>query len=246
MKETTYKLTIAYDGTRFSGWQKQSNTDNTIQAILENALHTILGESVELIGASRTDAGVHSNGQAASFVTRKNLAPGAITGRLNEQLPSDIAVLRTERMPARFHARYNAKGKTYSYRIWNAVVRSPFHRKHSLWVPEPLDLDTMRTAADLLVGEHNFKAFSTGKTNKSTVKKLDSLTIAREGDMVTLTFCGNGFLYNMVRILAGTLIECGLHTREPQTAADALTGMDRQLAGYTTPPNGLFLEEVHY
>ena len=244
--QANIKLTIAYDGTRFSGWQAQGNTQNTIQERIENAIHTVLGERVELLGAGRTDAGVHSNGQVANFKTNANVEAAALPALLNAQLPSDIAVIRAVKMPERFHARYNATGKIYRYKIWNRPIQSPFHRKHSLWISEPLNLEAMREAAAQLVGTKDYNAFTTGKTKKSTVKTLSSITVEVVDGMTILTFCGNGFLYNMVRIMTGTIIECGQNKRKPASIADVFASQDRTMAGYTAPAHGLFLEAVHY
>jgi len=241
-----FKLTLAYDGTRFSGWQKQGNTVNTIQAVIEAALAEAVGEKAELIGAGRTDAGVHANGQVANCKFYTEIDAAALMAALNAKLPSDIAVLAAAECPERFHARYNARGKTYRYRIWNHPVLNPFQRKHSLWVPEPLDCGRMREAAEMLVGRNDFKAFSTGKTKKSTIRTLHEASVETVEGMTICTFRGDGFLYNMVRIMTGTIIECGRRQREPVDIPSVFEKADRNLAGYTAPAHGLFLDDVWY
>ena len=246
--ERNIKLVIAYDGTRFSGWQAQGNTPNTIQALVEEAIHKALGEKAALIGASRTDAGVHSNGQTANFKTRTAFGAKAMQAAINENLPSDVVVVAVEDMHERFHARYNAEGKTYCYKIWNKPTQNPFQRKYSLWIPEVLDLAAMNDAAAQMAGTKDFKAFSTGRTKKSTVKTLSSVSVSTDAadGMTLVTFRGDGFLYNMVRILTGTLIECGLGKRRPDGISAIFEAGEREKAGYTVPAHGLFLETVHY
>jgi len=240
------KLIIAYDGTRFSGWQRQGNTENTLQALVESAASSAVGETVDLIGASRTDAGVHANGQTANFLTGSKLSSADLLKKMNEILPADVAVLSAADMPERFHARYNATGKIYRYHIRNAAVQNPFTRKYSCHVPETLNLPAMQEAVTLLAGKRDFKAFSTGKTKKSTVKTLTDITVSRENDDVVITFRGDSFLYNMARILTGTILECGMGKRKPDSIPAIFDANSRAEAGFTAPAHGLFLDAVYY
>ena len=241
-----YKMMVSYDGSRYSGWQRQGNTSATIQFKLEKVLSTLLGEDVEVAGSGRTDAGVHAIGQIASFRTHKRLDVGTFLTELNAALPEDISVLRLSQASERFHARLSAKEKTYCYTINNSAVTDVFRRKYEYLLPEKLDVEAMRSAAKLLLGTHDFKGFSSGHTKKSTVRCLKSLDIVRVGRKITLTYTGNGFLYNMVRILTGTLIEVGRGERLPESVLDVFETKDRALAGFTAPPQGLCLMEVIY
>ncbi len=241
-----YKMTVQYDGTRYSGWQKQGNTENTIQGRLEQTLSALLGEDIQVIGAGRTDAGVHAKGQAANFKTEQRLAPEEFLPALNQILPGDLGVSRLVPASPRFHARLNAKQKTYRYTIHNSVIPDVFGRRYAYQLPDPLDTTDMEQAAHLLLGTHDFKGFSTGHTRKSTVRHLASLELSKTGSDVCLTYTGNGFLYNMVRILTGTLVEIGLGTRKAESILEVLDTGDRQKAGFTAPPQGLCLMEVIY
>lgn len=241
-----YKMTVQYDGTRYSGWQRQGNTASTIQGKLERALSRLLGEDIQVSGAGRTDGGVHAMGQCANFKSVHSLNCEDFQKKLNEALPEDIAVLDLHPASPRFHARLSAKEKTYRYTIRNTHTKDVFSRKYVYQVPEPLDLAAMETAKTYLLGTHDFKGFSTGRTKKSTVRHLSSIEIEKEGETVTLIFTGNGFLYNMVRILSGTLIETGLSQREPESVLSVLESGDRQEAGFTAPAQGLCLMNVMY
>jgi tRNA pseudouridine38-40 synthase len=241
-----YKMTIQYDGSRYSGWQRQGNTESTIQGKLEQTLSALTGESIELSGSGRTDAGVHALGQVANFHTAQPLDCGEFLQTLNQALPGDIAVTQLHPASPRFRARLDAKEKTYRYTIRNSVVPDVFSRRYEYQIVEPLDLGAMEQAAKLLLGTHDFRGFSTGHTKKSTVRSLKSICIRQDGSRVELYFTGNGFLYNMVRILTGTLIEVGLGQRQPETILQVLETLDRKQAGFTAPPQGLCLMEVTY
>ena len=242
-----YKLTLCYDGTRYRGWQRQGNTPNTIQEKVESALSRILDQPVETAASGRTDAGVHARAQVVSFRARTDRTPEEILAELRAALPADIgAVLLSEAAP-RFHARLNAKGKTYVYRVWNSDLPDVFERRYRVPEPRALDLDAMRKAASALCGEHDFTSFCSDKRmKKSPVRRVDAIDVERLGDEVRLTFTGNGFLWNMVRILAGTLLEVGLGERAADTMQTILDARDRAAAGKTAPANGLILWDVYY
>ncbi|MBE7017521.1 MAG: tRNA pseudouridine(38-40) synthase TruA [Ruminococcaceae bacterium] len=242
-----YKLTISYDGSRYDGWQKQGNTDNTIQGKLEAALKGISGETAELHGAGRTDAGVHALAQVASFRLSSPLSPEFIKEQLNRYLPEDIAVLSAEEASERFHARLNAKGKVYRYSIRLGAVPDVFKRKYQYRVDAALDIDAIKKAASLLEGCHDFRAFCSNKRyKKSTVRTLHSIDIDLDKSELNITYHGDGFLYNMVRILTGTLLEIGLGEKKAEDIPAILESLDRQRAGKTAPAQGLCLVRVEY
>ena len=242
-----YKLTLCYDGTRYRGWQRQGNTPNTMQEKVESALSRILDQPVETAASGRTDAGVHARAQVVSFRAKTDRAPEEILKELRAALPADIGAVSLSEAPPRFHARLNAKGKTYVYRVWNSELPDVFERRYRVSEPRPLDLDAMRAAAALLCGEHDFTSFCSDKRmKKSPVRRVDRIDVERLGDEVRLTFTGNGFLWNMVRILAGTLLEVGLGEREADTMQNVLDAKDRTAAGKTAPAQGLILWEVYY
>ena len=241
------RLRLQYEGTRYQGWQKQTSTDNTIQGKMEVLLTKMCGEPVEIAASGRTDAGVHALGQVANFHTESDMSTEEIMAYCNRYLPEDIAVIHLEEAETRFHSRLNAKRKTYVYRIWNSSVPNVFERRFVLQVAERLDTDAMRAAARELIGTHDFRAFcSLKRYKKSTVRSIYSLEIEEEGPEIRLTVRGDGFLYNMVRILAGTLIEVGLGERKPEEMQKILASRDRQQAGHTAPPQGLILQKVWY
>lgn len=240
------RLDLCYDGTRYRGWQRLPGVDNTLQGKLEAALSRILEEPIELTSSGRTDAGVHAEHQVANFHCESTLSPEEIFLQLRRYLPEDIGIYSCKEVSPRFHARLNAKEKTYLYRIWNSSEPCVFQRKYVTVVEEPLDIPAMERAAAFLMGEHDFSAFcGNPKMKKSTVRFLRSIEIRREGAELQLRFTGNGFLYNMVRILTGTLIEVGRGQREPESIP-ALFGGKRAQAGFLAPPQGLCLQEVIY
>lgn len=241
------KLWIQYDGTRYSGWQSQEHTGQTIQGKLTAVLERMTGETVELQGSGRTDAGVHALGQVANFHTKSSLPCEEMLCYMNRYLPEDIAVIQVEEAEPRFHSRLNAVRKTYVYRIWNSPIPNVWERKYLYLVEEKLDLEAMQRAAELLRGTHDFRAFCSNKRmKKSTVRTLESIEMEKEGSELRLIFTGNGFLYNMVRILTGTLIEVGLHRKEPEEMTEILESQERERAGFTTPAQGLYLKKVEY
>lgn len=240
------RLDICYDGTRYRGWQRLANTDQTIQGKLETALSRILGENIEISGSGRTDAGVHAKGQVANFHTQSNMPCLEMLAQLRKYLPEDIGILGVKDCADRFHARLNAKEKTYCYRIWNSESPCVFDRRYVYQLPEKLDLDAMEKAADHLLGEHDFSAFcGNPKMKKSTVRFIRSIELRRCGEELRIYYTGNGFLQNMVRILTGTLIEVGRGERSAESIPE-LFGLKRSEAGFLAPAQGLCLEEVFY
>ncbi len=242
-----YKLTIQYDGSRYDGWQRQGNTDNTIQGKIEAVLSRLVGESVEIHGAGRTDAGVHAEGQVASVRLPGKWTPAEIMDYLNQYLPEDIAVIGVEEADERFHARLNAVGKVYRYDIRLGSTPDVFRRKYQYRVEEPLDIAAMKAAAEHLTGTHDYRAFCSNKRyKKSTVRTVTAIDIVMNGANLTITFRGDGFLYNMVRILTGTLLEVGMGERKPEEMSGILASLDRTRAGKTAPAQGLTLVQVEY
>ena len=240
------RLDICYDGTRYRGWQRLPGKDDTLQGKLETALSRILEEPIEISGSGRTDAGVHARGQVANFHTESNMSAAEILANLRRYLPEDIGIYSCKDVSPRFHARLNAKEKTYRYRIWNSDAPCVFERRYVAVMPEALDLESMRATAEKLVGEHDFSAFcGNPKFKKSTVRYIRSIDIRREGGEVVLEYTGNGFLHNMVRILTGTLVEVGRGERSADSIP-ALFGGKRADAGFLAPAQGLCLMEVYY
>lgn len=242
-----YKAVLQYEGTRYQGWQKQITTENTIQGKLEALLTKMTGESVEVQGSGRTDAGVHAYGQVISFHCSTDKSPEEIRDYMNRYLPEDIGVISLEAVQPRFHARLNAKGKTYRYRVLHSKLPHIFDRRYVFQIPEALDMEAIREAAGILTGKHDFKAFTAKKnTKKSTLRTIHSIRIEQVGDEWRFFFTGDGFLYHMVRILMGTLIEVGLHKRSIAEVQEALTSGERGKAGFLAPAEGLALMEVYY
>ena len=242
-----FKLSLCYDGGRYKGWQKQGNTDNTIQDKLEGLLSRLLAQPVEVAGSGRTDAGVHARLQVCSFRAETALSCEELLSALRQYLPEDIGALALEETEPRFHARLSCREKSYVYRIWNSAEPQVFERNYCWILPEALDVAAMEEAAALLGGEHDFSAFCANKhLKKSAVRNLHSVTITREGPELRLRFTGDGFLYHMVRILTGTLVEVGLHQREAGEMPAILASRDRSRAGLTAPAKGLILWEVRY
>ncbi|MCA5012100.1 MULTISPECIES: tRNA pseudouridine(38-40) synthase TruA [unclassified Enterococcus] len=241
------KLTIEYDGARYLGWQRLGNSDKTIQGKIEHVLKQMTGEEIEIIGSGRTDAGTHAHGQVANFKSNTAMDPKEIIEFVNRYLPRDIVVKMVEDVPERFHARYNAVGKKYSYYVWNDSIPTAFERNYSFQFPQQLDIDLMNEACQKLIGKHDFIGFSAlKKTKKSTVRTIDELSIEREGQLLHFTFVGDGFLYKMVRIIMGTLLEIGNGKRSITTIDDIFEQKVRSEAGETVPAQGLFLDEVYY
>ena len=242
-----YKMTICYDGTKYNGWQKQGNTNNTIQEKLNEIIGRFTGEEAEVNGSGRTDKGVHAKGQVANVKLNIRYNEIEFTNSINSYLPQDIKVIKTELADLKFHARLSAKSKTYSYIIDNGDVMDVFSRKYSLYLPEKLDLDNMKKAADYMLGIHDFSCFCGNRNfKKSPVRTIDSIDITNNNDKIIITYSGNGFLQNMVRIMTGTLIETGQGIRTPESVAEVIHERNRDKAGFMAPPYGLFLMEVRY
>ena len=240
------RLDICYDGTRYRGWQRLPGKDDTIQGKLETTLSRILGENIEISGSGRTDAGVHAKGQVANFHCESTMKADEILLKLRMYLPEDIGIYSCRDVSERFHARLNAKEKTYRYRIWNSTAPNVFDRRFVAAMPEQLNLDAMRQASRYLLGEHDFSAFcGNAKMKKSTVRYIRSIDIRRQGAEIVIDITGNGFLHNMVRILVGTLIEVGRGVRQPDSIP-ALFGGKRADTGFLAPAQGLCLMEVFY
>lgn len=239
-------LTIEYDGTAYAGWQRQKN-GLAVQQAVEEALERACGERIVITGASRTDAGVHALGQRAHFDTSSRIPPEKYPFVLNTLLPPDIRVHEGRAVPAGFHARFMTSGKLYTYRIWNDRHASALHRATHAHVPLPLDIAPMRRASQALLGRHDFAAFqAAGGTAKTTWRTIDHVQLDQSGSEVTLTVEGDAFLYNMVRIIAGTLIEIGQGRRGEDAFARAIASHDRLDLGVTAPPQGLELTRVDY
>ncbi len=239
-------LTVSYDGTGYSGWQRQENA-MSVQQRLEEALYKALGVKTAVTGASRTDAGVHALSQAAHFDTNSTIPDEKFPFVLNNLLPYDIRVTGARPVTADFHARFSTRDKTYTYRMYNAPHASALYRNLTAHVPVHLDELLMDNAVKQVLGTHDFKAFAAaGGSAKTTVRTITDANVTRQGELVTITVSGNAFLYNMVRILAGTLIEIGQGSLDPGVLAEALETGNRLVLGPTAPPQGLELTRVEY
>ncbi|MDD3174278.1 MAG: tRNA pseudouridine(38-40) synthase TruA [Herbinix sp.] len=240
------KLVIAYDGTSYSGWQLQPGQP-TIEASLNKALSELLKEEIVVIGASRTDSGVHALGNVAVFDTESAMKSEKIWAAVNQRLPEDIRVQSSTEVAPDFHPRRVTSHKTYAYRILHRKVALPTERLYASYVYYDLDIVAMQTAAAYLVGEHDYKSFCSVKTQAlDTVRTIYRLEVLKEGDIITISITGNGFLYNMVRIIVGTLLKIGRGTYPPEKMIEILNGCDRSLAGPTAPAVGLTLIKIDY
>lgn len=240
------RLTVAYDGTNYHGWQVQNN-GITIESELNRCLSDLLGEQIEVIGASRTDAGVHALGNVAVFDTAARMPAEKISYALNQRLPEDIRIQRSQEVAPDWHPRRCESRKTYEYRIYRGEFPMPVKRLYSYFTYRPLNVSAMREAASYLVGEHDFQSFcQTGAQVESTVRTIYELDVEEQGPELVIRVCGNGFLYNMVRIIAGTLMEVGEGKREARELRDILEKRDRSAAGPTAPAHGLTLVEYQF
>ena len=242
-----YKLLISYDGTRYHGWEAKPDAEMTVEGKMETVLERMAGHPVKLTGAGRTDAGVHARGMAANMFLDVEMSEEEIRGYLNRYLPEDISVLEVKKASERFHARYNAAGKTYRYTCYCGPVKPVFDRKYVCVLEQEPDMEKMKRAAAYLTGEHDFASFcGNPKMKKSTVRTVTSIEIARNGPYFYFTFQGDGFLNHMVRILTGTLLEVGYGMRTPESMTKLLEAKNRAEAGYLMPARGLCLMEVYY
>jgi len=247
-----YRFVIAYDGTRFYGWEHQPNIDMTIQGKIEKVLSLMVGipegaKPVEVIGAGRTDAGVHAKAMIANAFLDTELSEEEIRDYMNRYLPDDISIREVQKAGDRFHSRYNALGKTYCYTCYVGETKPVFDRKYVYALEETPDLDAMRKAAEILKGEHDFASFcSNPRMKKSTVRLVDRIEIEEKGEYLTFTYHGTGFLQHMVRILTGTLLEVGWGRRTPESMEELLEAKKRALAGATAPAQGLCMMKVDY
>lgn len=240
------KLLIEYDGTCFSGWQRQNN-GRTVQQEIEKVLAKIMKRPVKIHGAGRTDAGVHALGQVASFKENIPVPVDKIPFALNSILPEDISIIKASEVEEDFHARYSAKGKRYIYQIYNGPLRSPLQRNYSYFVSQPLDVNKMQESTQYFLGTHDFKGFMTARSSvQNTVRTLYKLDVYFDENLIKIEVEGNGFLYNMVRIIVGTLIKVGKGKISPKEIERIIASGIRENAGPTTPAQGLYLAEVFY
>jgi tRNA pseudouridine38-40 synthase len=239
-------LIVAYDGTNYAGWQIQPNAV-TIEEVLNRTLSELLQEEITVIGASRTDSGVHALGNVAVFDTSSKIPGEKISYALNQRLPKDIVIQDSREVPLDFHPRHCNSKKTYQYQILNKRFPVPTKRLYAHFVHYPLNTEAMQEASSYLIGEHDFKSFCSVKTQaESTVRTIYDIRVQKDGDMITITISGNGFLYNMVRIITGTLLEVGLGRYHPSCVKEILDKKDRQFAGPTAPAHGLTLLKIEY
>lgn len=239
-------LTVAYDGSNYHGWQVQPNAI-TVEEVINKTLTDLLKESITVIGASRTDSGVHALGNVAVFDTNTKIPGDKISYSLNQRLPSDIVIRGSREVPPTFHPRYCNSIKTYQYKIFNSKFPLPTERLYSHFIYYPLDVEAMVRGAEYLIGEHDFKSFCSTKTQVvDTIRKIYHLDVSKNEDMITISISGNGFLYNMIRIISGTLIKVGCGVYPPTRVAEILEKRDRSAAGATAPAVGLTLKKIEY
>jgi len=241
-----YRLLIQYDGSRYDGWQKQRTTKNTIQGKIEEVLGRMTGEKIEIKGASRTDAGVHAKGQVANVHLPEGYQNDSILDYLNRYLPEDIGIIEVKEVSPRFHSRLNAGNKTYVYRISTNEIKNIFERKYIYDLNESLDIKMMKRAAEYLLGEHDFQSFCAKRMKKSSIRRLEKIDFKQVQGELQITYQGSGFLYYMVRIITGTLIEVGQYKRTPESIREILWAKERARAGYTVPAKGLCLLKIEF
>lgn len=240
-----YKINIEYDGTKYKGWQRLKDNDKTIQAKIELLLSKLLDENIEIQGSGRTDAGVHAYAQVAHFETKDEMDLDKFLHICNQMLPNDIVIKGIERVPLDFHARYSVKSKFYQYKIWNSDIPSAIKRKYVYHISDKLDIDAMKEAANCFIGEHDFRNFTAIKTKKSTVRNIFSIEINKQNEEVDIIFHGEGFLYKMVRLLSGTLINVGLGQLNLTDVKNMLESNEKIIIN-AAPAHGLYLLEVRY
>lgn len=242
-----YRLDMVYDGSKYSGWQRLKDNDKTIQGKIEQVLSRFYSQAVEIVGSGRTDAGVHARGQVANFWTGQETDPKVLLAYLNHYLPEDIVIQKIQLVDERFHARFQAKEKNYNYYIRRGIIGNPFQRKYEYQIEAPLNIQAMEQAASYLIGKHDFTSFTTAKSKKKSMERtIHSIVFKESEDLLAICFKGDGFLYNMIRIIVGTLIEVGLGNLEPEAILGILESKTRANAGPLAPAQGLFLEYVAY
>lgn len=241
------KMTIKYDGSRYKGFQRLKDNDMTIQGKIESVISKMTGEDIEIIASGRTDMGVHAYNQVANFKTNSDMSIKKMQAYLYEYLPEDIVVHKIEEVEDRFHSRYNAKSKVYLYKIDNSQVHDPFLRKYTNHIPKKLDIDLMKEGSKHLIGEHDFTSFASSKSKKkSHVRNINSIDIVEKNNLIEIYVEGDGFLYNMVRIIVGALTDVGSKRKEPQDIKAMLEQKDRSKSSDTAPAKGLYLYKVKY
>ncbi|MDO4977743.1 MAG: tRNA pseudouridine(38-40) synthase TruA [Eubacteriales bacterium] len=241
-----YRLRVAYDGSNYHGWQEQNN-GITIEQVLNETLSKVLKEEITVIGASRTDAGVHAYGNVAVFDSETRIPAEKICYAVNPFLPADIRIMKSEEVEDDFHPRFVDSRKTYEYHIHNSRIPFPTNRLYSHQVIVPLDVEAMQEAGKYMVGTHDFKCFCAAKAQvKTTVRTVNDVRVRKNGDEIIVEVQGEGFLYNMVRIITGTLIKVGLHAYPPEHVKEIIASKDRAQAGETVPAKGLFLQQIEY
>jgi tRNA pseudouridine38-40 synthase len=246
MNERNIKIIIKYLGKNYHGWQKQFG-EKTIQGEIEKAAEKVFKQKIDLIGSGRTDAGVHALGQTANFKIKNNIPEEKVLYALNSNLPKDIRVVDSREVDMEFHSRYNAIGKTYQYNIYNSRIIDPFRKDTSYFLPYKLDIDKILRSKDYFIGEHDFQAFmATGSSVQSTVRKIFKINMTSKDNLISFNITGNGFLYNMVRIIIGTLIDVGRGKIEENTIENIILNRNRKFAGHTAKAEGLFLKKVYY
>ncbi len=243
-----YKLVLEYDGRRYNGWQRQTNTKRTLQGRIEHVLQLMTEEKIELHGSGRTDSGVHALGQVANFHTQTQMELSEIKDYLYKYFPDDINLLEIKEMPERFHSRLHAKGKKYLYRIWNHPAKNNiFNRDFYYHIKKPMNVKKMKQAADLFTGTKDYRSFTAMKSKKkTTVRTISEIDINKKGSEITLNFSGDGFLHRMVRVITGTIIQVGLGELSVSEIEEMFEKKKRSAAGFTAPPHALFLAEVIY
>ncbi|WP_052221492.1 tRNA pseudouridine(38-40) synthase TruA [Clostridium homopropionicum] len=241
-----FKLVIEYDGTNYAGWQRQNNAI-TVQKILEEVLEKLTGRNINVIGCSRTDSGVHARGFICNFVTETTIPPSKIKYAINNLLPNDIVILDSSEVPINFHSRYNCIKKTYTYTILNREEPAAINRNYVYHFKRPLDIDLMKKGSEFLIGTHEFDSFrKIGSSVKTTTRTIYSIDIEKQEYYIKFNITGNGFLYNMVRIIVGTLLDVGVGKMTPESVKEILLAKDRSKAGMSLPAQGLCLEKIYY
>ncbi|WP_432404425.1 tRNA pseudouridine(38-40) synthase TruA [Wukongibacter sp. M2B1] len=240
------KLTIAYDGTNYSGWQRQNNA-RTVQGVIEKKIRAITKQEIQIHGSGRTDAGVHALNQIASFTAEISIPTNKFAFVLNNALPSDIVIKEVEEMDMDFHARYSAKGKKYIYKIYNGVIRNPLYANYSYFVSKNIDVNKIIEASKYFIGEHDFKGFmSSGSNVKNTIRTIYNIDVYQKDEFIILEYKGNGFLYNMVRIITGSLLDVSSGKIMMENLDYIIKSKDRRNARHKAPPQGLYLAKVYY